>query len=147
MSMLDWPLHSRIQTRGEVRVLTSDPIVQNNRRLASAQLILWLACFGPVLVFALFSMEIVFGHPERTADFGIDAKEIVVDALWLALHGVAAYLIGKRLLVGALLGLALFARTVLMGIMQGRALTLSVAYAVVGIVLIVRAGSVLLRPA
>lgn len=108
-------------------------------------MVLWLACFGPVLVFAFFSMEIVFGHPERLADFGADPGEIVLNAVWLALHGLAAYLIGKRRLLGGLLGIALFARTVVLGIVEHRALTLSVAYAVLGIVLILRAGRLLHR--
>jgi len=132
-------------TRRHVKFLASDPIAQTNRRIASAQMVLWLACFGPVLVFALFSMEIVFGHPDRLADFGLDPAETAIDALWLALHGVAAYLIGKRRLLGGLLGLALFSRTVVIGILEHRALTLNVAYAVLGIALILRAGRLLRR--
>jgi hypothetical protein len=108
-------------------------------------MVLWLACFGPLLVFAFFSMEIVFGHPDRLADFGTDPAEVAVNAMWLALYGVAAYLIGKRRLVGGLLGVALFGRTVVMGIVEHRALTLNVAYAVLGIALILRAGRLLRR--
>jgi hypothetical protein len=128
-----------------VRFLTSDPIAQDNRRIASAQMVLWLACFGPVLVFALFSMEIVFGHPERLASFAIDPTDTIVDSLWLALHGLAAYLIGKRRLVGGLLGVGLFARTVAIGVSHRAVLTLSVAYAVLGIALILRAMRLLRR--
>jgi hypothetical protein len=121
-----------------VRFLTSFPAADDERRIANAQTVLWLACFGPILIFAFFSMEIVFGHPEQLASFGFDALHTVIDATWLALYGVAAYLVGKRRAAGALLGLALFGRTAVTGIVEHRALSLNVAYAILGIALILR---------
>lgn len=129
-----------------MRPLSLFGVAENNRRVAAAQMILWVACLAPILVFVLVSMEIVLGHPERIADLDVSPAEAAVHVIWLALYGVAAYFVGARRPLGGILGLALFGRTVAVGVIDGRPLTLNVAFAVVGIALILRAGRALRLP-
>jgi hypothetical protein len=61
----------------------------------------------------------------------------------VALYLLAGILIGARRAIGGMIGLALFVWSLVESWRQGRLLTFNAAFAVLGIVVIVRAGGVL----
>jgi hypothetical protein len=116
-----------------------------DRRVMAAQTVLWVACVGPVLVFAYAAMEMLLGHPDRFTAPDVLSREAAIDAAWLAAYGVAAYLVNTRRALGGVLGVALFARTIVLGFLRHHLVAFEMGYAVVGIVLILRAARELRR--
>ena len=121
-------------------------LADDDRRITSAQMALWLAAAGPVLAFAFIFAEIAMGHPREFASLKMDPLLVLVRCAKIAAYAVAGYLVGERRTAGGVLGLVLFATAAGGSALQGRILTLSVAYAIVGIVLIIRARRALHLP-
>ena len=111
---------------------------ERDRRITAAKTALWLACLGPLLVFAYSGMEMLFGHPDAFSAPQVLSREGALDFAWLAAYGVAAYLVGTRRAIGGALGILLFARSVALAFSHHRLLTLEVGYALVGIALVAR---------
>jgi hypothetical protein len=115
---------------------------ENDRRIRAAQTVLWLACVGPMLVFTLMTAVIFIRDPQTVTNIDLFTVEAFVDFLWLASYAVAAQLIAKRRMpaaaLGALLGCALFARTIALSFLHHRVVAFETGYAVLGIALIAR---------
>lgn len=116
-----------------------------DRRVTAAQTVLWLACVGPVLVFAYTAMEMLLGHPDAFTAPDVFSRDAAIDCAWLVAYGVAAYLVGARRASGGILGITLFVRILVLGFVHHRPLSVEVAYAVIGIALILRAARQLRR--
>ena len=111
-----------------------------------AQMAAWIAGLLPVLALGYVFMEIALGHPQQRSSIQVSAIQATMAGVWLTLYGIAGYLIGERKVAGGVLGLALFGGTLALAAVRDGVLTLGVAYSLVGIVLIVRAGRALRLP-
>jgi hypothetical protein len=114
-------------------------MADDERRIRSAQMAVWFACFAPAIAFGFVFMEIALGHPQQRPSIAVTPIQAALGCAWLALYATAGYLIGERRAAGGLLGLALFGGTVLISGIHDRTLTLGVAYSIFGILLILRA--------
>lgn len=118
----------------------------DERKVASAQMIVLLVCVSPLLGLLAALVGMLFGSRAFAAAFAANPKGVLLGVAWVGLYLLAGILIGMRRAIGGILGLALFGWSLIESYRQGRLLTFNAAFALLGIVVIVRAGGVLGLP-
>jgi hypothetical protein len=114
-------------------------MADDERRIRSAQMAVWLACLAPAIALGFVFIEIALGHPQQRPSIAVTPIQAALGFAWLAFYATAGYLIGERRAAGGLLGMALFGGTALVSAIHDRTVTLGVAYSIFGIFLILRA--------
>jgi hypothetical protein len=117
-----------------------------DRRIGSAQMVVWLACLGPALGLVVAIGSTFFGNRAFVTALAQNPLGVLLGLAWVGIYVVAGYLIGERRAAGGIIGLALFVYSLVQSALYGRLLSLNAAFAVVGIVLILRAGQALRLP-
>lgn len=115
----------------------------DERKVASAQMIVLLVCVGPLLGLLAALVGLAFGNRAFTEAFSANPKGVLLGIAWVGLSLLAGILIGARHAIGGLLGLALFIWALVGRWQQGRLLSWNAAFAALGIIVILRAGGVL----
>ena len=117
-----------------------------DRRIVVAQLFVWLSCVGALYGLSVTILLSLTGRSAVWSAF-VDAPiRSFLTLLLLALYLAAAALIGQRRPAGGLIGIALFASSLMEQVWRGQAVSWSSAWAALGIVLILRAGRALRLP-
>jgi hypothetical protein len=117
-----------------------------DRRVAGAQTIVWLACLGPLLGLVAAVVGLLFGNRALIAALAEHPIGVLLGVAWVGIYALAGYLIGERRAEGGVIGLILFAYALVQNAVYGRLLSLGAAFALLGIVLILRAGRALRLP-
>ena len=115
----------------------------DERKIASAQMIVLLVCVSPLLGLLAALVGLLFGNRAFATAFSANPKGGLLGIAWVGLYLLAGILIGARRAIGGILGLALFIWALVESWRQGRLLSWNAAFAVLGIVVILRAGGVL----
>ncbi|MBV9111072.1 MAG: hypothetical protein JO306_16825, partial [Gemmatimonadetes bacterium] len=115
----------------------------DERKVASAQMIVLLVCVSPLLGLIAALVGLAFGSRAFADAFSANPKGVLLGIAWVGLYLIAGLLIGARRAIGGLLGLALFIWALVESWRQGRLLSWNAAFAALGIIVIVRAGGVL----
>jgi hypothetical protein len=115
----------------------------DERKVASAQMIVLLVAVSPLLGLLAAIVGMLFGNHALATAFAANPKGVLLGVAWVGLYVLAGVLIGMRRAIGGVIGLALFVWSLLESYRQGRLLTFNAAFAVLGIVVILRAGGVL----
>jgi hypothetical protein len=89
---------------------------------------------------------IFFGNRMLITAMAANPLGVLLGFAWVGIYAVAGYLIGERRASGGVIGLALFAYSLVMSALTRRLVSWDAALAVVGIVLILRAGRALRLP-
>lgn len=119
---------------------------EDDRRASVAHTFLWLSCAGGLLGLVVRVVAIVFGHVEVWSGVASHPVRTLVSLGVLALYMIAAYWSGQRRAAGGVLALALFGYSIGAHVVSGRLLTWNTAWALVGIILVVRAAHALKLP-
>jgi hypothetical protein len=117
-----------------------------DRRVAAAQTVVWLACLGPMLGVVVAVVATLFGNRTFVVAIGEHPLGVLLGFAWVGLYAVAGYLIGQRRAEGAMIGLAVFAYSLIQSVRYGHALSLPAGFALLGIALMVRAWPALEPP-
>lgn len=117
-----------------------------DRRVASAQMIVWLSCLGPTVGLVMAIGSTFFGNRAFVTALAQNPLGVLLGLAWVGIYVLAGYLIGERRAAGGIIGLALFVYSLVQGALYGRLLSLPSLFAVLGIVLILRAGRALRLP-
>ncbi|MEO8564610.1 MAG: hypothetical protein ABI601_21225 [bacterium] len=117
-----------------------------NPRVAIAQLFMWLSCAGALYGLTVLALLSLTGHPAAWSAFIAEPARSAFTLLVLALYIASATFIGQRRAAGGLIALTLFGSMLLEQAWRGQIVSLSSAWAVLGIVLILRAGRALGLP-
>ena len=115
----------------------------DERKIASAQMLVLLVCVSPLLGLVGALVGMLFGNRAFATVYAANPRGVWLGIGWVLLYVLAGVLIGARRAIGGMLGLALFAWSLWESWRQGRLLTFNAAFAVLGIVVIARAGGVL----
>jgi hypothetical protein len=126
-----------------VKLVAWSELDDDERKIASAQMIVLLVCVSPLLGLLAALVGLLFGNRAFATAFAANPKGVLLGVAWVGLFLLAGILIGARRAIGGILGLALFVWALVASWQQGRLLTFNAAFAVLGIVVILRAGSVL----
>jgi hypothetical protein len=126
-----------------VKLIAWSELDDDERKVASAQMIVLLVCVGPLLGLLAALAGMLFGNRAFAAAFAANPNGVLLGIGWVGLYLLAGILIGARRAIGGILGLALFAWALFESWRQGRLLSFNAAFAVLGIVVIARAGGVL----
>jgi MFS family permease len=126
-----------------VKLIAWSELDDDERKVASAQMIVLLVCVSPLLGLLAALVGLLFGNRAFATAFAANPKGVLLGIAWVGLFVLAGVLIGARRAIGGILGLALFIWSLEESWRQGRLLTFNAAFAVLGIVVILRAGSVL----
>jgi MFS family permease len=126
-----------------VKLIAWSELDDDERKIASAQMIVLLVCVSPLLGLLAALVGLLFGNRAFTAAFAANPKGVLLGIAWVGLYLLAGILIGARRAIGGILGLALFVWALEESWRQGRLLTFNAAFALLGIVVILRAGGVL----
>jgi hypothetical protein len=119
---------------------------EDDRRVSVAHTFLWLSCAGGLLGLVVGVVAIVLGHVEVWSTLAAHPVRALAGLGILALYVTAAYWTGQRRAAGGVLALALFGYTIVAQAVAGRIFTWHTAWALVGILLIVRAAHALRLP-
>jgi hypothetical protein len=115
----------------------------DERRIASAQMIMLLICVSPLFGLVVALVSLLFGNRMFVTAFAANPKGVLLGIAWVALCLLAGILIGARRAIGGILGLALFGWALVGSWRQGRLFTWDAGLPLLGIVVVARAGSVL----
>jgi hypothetical protein len=126
-----------------VKLVAWNELDDDERKIASAQMIVLLVCVSPLLGLLAVLVGLLFGNHTFTAAFAANPKGVLLGIAWVGLYLLAGILIGARRAIGGIIGLALFAWALVESWRLGRLFTLNSAFAALGIFVILRAGSVL----
>ena len=116
------------------------------RRVFVAQLFVWLSCAGALYGLSVNVLLSLTGHRAVWSAFVDEPVRSFFTLFLLVLYLASATLIGQRRAAGGFIGLALFGSVLLEQAWRGQAISWSSAWAVLGIVLILRAGRALGLP-
>jgi hypothetical protein len=116
---------------------------EDHRRVAVAQTFLWLSCAGSLLGLVVGVVAIVLGRVEVWSALAAHPVRALVSLAILALYVTAAVWTGQRRAAGGVLALALLGYSVVAHILSGHIVNWHMAWAILGIVLIVRAAHAL----
>ena len=117
-----------------------------DRRVGNARMVVWLACLGPALGLAAAIVGTLFGNRAFITALVERPLGVLIGIAWIGIYGLAGYLIGERRAAGGVMGLGLFVYGLVQSALHGRLLSLSSAFALLGIVLILRASRALGLP-
>lgn len=126
-----------------MKLIAWSELDDDERRIASAQMIVLLVCVTPLLGLLAAVVGMLFGNRAFATAYAANPKGVWLGIAWVGLYLLAGILIGYRLAIGGILGLALFIWSLVESWRQGRLLTFNAAFAVLGIIVILRAGGVL----
>jgi hypothetical protein len=126
-----------------VKLVAWSALDEDERRIASAQMIVLLVCVSPLLGLLAALVGLAFGNRAFATAYEANPKGVLLGIGWVGLYLLAGILIGARRAIGGILGLALFVWALTESWRQGRLLTFNAAFALLGIVVILRAGGVL----
>ena len=126
-----------------MRLVAWSELDDDERKVASAQMIVLFVCVGPLLGLLGALVALAFGNRTFATAFAANPKGVLLGVAWVGLYLLAGILIGARRAIGGILGLALFGWALIEGWRQGRLLSYNAAFAVLGIIVIARAGGVL----
>jgi hypothetical protein len=126
-----------------VKLIAWSELDEDERRIASAQMLVLLVCVSPLLGLLAALVGMLFGNRAFATAFAANPKGVLLGVAWVGLYLLAGILIGARRMIGGILGLALFAWALFESWRLGRLLSFNAAFAVLGIVVIARAGGVL----
>jgi hypothetical protein len=126
-----------------VKLIAWSELDDDERRVASAQMLVLLVCVSPLLGLLAALVGMLFGNRAFATAFATNPKGVLLGVAWVGLYLLAGILIGARRAIGGILGLALFAWALFESWRQGRLLSFNAAFAALGIVVIARAGGVL----
>ena len=116
------------------------------RRVVAAQIFLWLSCAGALYGLSVLVLLSLTGHRGVWSAFVDEPGRSFFTLALLVLYLASATLIGQRRAAGGFIALALFGSVFLEQAWRGQALSWSSGWAVVGIVLVLRAGRALGLP-
>src|SRR4051812_5307025 len=111
---------------------------EDDRRVASVQIFLWLSCAGSLLGLVVGALAIVFGHAQ-VVRLGSSPTRSLVSLAFLVLYVTAAFWTGQRRTAGGVLALGLFAYSLVARVVSGHIVSWRTAWAILGIVLVMRA--------
>ena len=126
-----------------MRLIAWSELDDDERKIASAQMIVLLVAVSPTLGLLAAIVGMLFGNHALATAFAANPKGVLLGVAWVGLYVLAGVLIGARRAIGGIIGLALFAWSVMESYRQGRLLSFNTAFAVLGIIVIARAGGVL----
>ena len=129
-----------------MRALAWYELADDERRISVAQGFVWLSCVGLLIWLAVGIALVASGHTEVMANLAAHPVLAARGLLLLVLYICAAHLIGERRAAGGLLGLALYAYSLVSHLVHGRFVAWGVLWALAGIVLILRARHALKLP-
>ena len=118
----------------------------DEQRIATAQTFVWLSCAGSLYSLIVLLILSVAGHSDVGSQVIVHPLGVVLGLCLLALYLVTGSLIGARRTGGGLLGLALFGFALASHVWHGRLWSWPVAWSLLGIALILRAGRALRLP-
>jgi hypothetical protein len=117
-----------------------------DRRIATAQTVVWLACLGPLLGLVAAIVGVFFGNRIFLTAIAEHPFGVLLGVAWVGIYALAGYLIGERRAEGGVIGLILFAYGLVQSALLGRLFSFGAAFSLLGIVLILRAGRALRLP-
>jgi MFS family permease len=126
-----------------MKLIAWSELDDDERKIASAQMIVLLVCVSPLLGLLAALVGLLFGNRAFMMAYAANPRGVWLGIAWVGLYLVAGILIGARRAIGGLLGLAMFVWSLAESWRQGKLLTYGTAFALLGIVVILRAGSVL----
>lgn len=126
-----------------MRLIAWSELDDDERKIASAQMIVLLVAVSPTLGLLAAVVGLLFGNRALATAFEANPNGVLLGVAWVGLYMLAGILIGARRTIGGIIGLALFAWSLMESYRQGRLLTFNAAFAVLGIIVIARAGGVL----
>jgi hypothetical protein len=126
-----------------MKLIAWSELDDDERKIASAQMIVLLVAVSPTLGLLAAIVGLLFGNQALATAFAANPKGVLFGVAWVGLYVLAGVLIGMRRAIGGIIGLALFLWSLLESYRQGRLLTFNAAFALLGIVVILRAGGVL----
>jgi hypothetical protein len=92
-----------------VKLIAWSELDDDERRIASAQMLVLLVCVSPLLGLLAALVGMLFGNRAFATAFAANPKGVLLGVAWVGLYLLAGILIGARRMIGGILGLALFA--------------------------------------
>jgi len=118
---------------------------EDDRRVAAVQIFLWLSCAVSLIGLVVGALVIVFSHAPVVKLSSSPTGGLVGLAL-LVLYVTAAFWTGQRRTAGGVLALGLFGHSLVARAVSGQIMTWRTAWAILGLVLVLRAAHALKLP-
>ncbi len=112
---------------------------QEDQAIWPAQVITWLPLVSYVVSFVVLLVTLV-GSGIGLHRPAVSLASVSVALLWVCLYGLAGSWIGARRRRGVQLAIVLFALSLVANVLSGRLISLSAAYDVLALILVIRAG-------
>src|SRR5689334_22047277 len=91
-----------------MKLIAWSELDEDERRIASAQMIVLLVCVTPLLGLLAALVGMLFGNRAFAMAYAANPKGVWLGIAWVGLYLLAGILIGARRALGGILGLALF---------------------------------------